>query len=149
MAKILVALLVLTLSTIAFTDTKCKRCGYVKKHTHYPPYSKQLQEVIGVASKETKIPLSKKDVEIINKIISKEDGSGNLTEMYNGCYGLGQGKKGSYIGAGIPWKTTCPVEQIEMILLYVKYRKAYGYKKNKSFGTLTKAWAHRQKHDWY
>lgn len=141
MAKVVVALIVLTLSTLGFADTKCKRCGYVKKHTHYPPHSKQLQEAIEVASKRTKIKLSSKDVEIIHKIIRKEDGSGSLTAYNNGCYGLGQGKKGTYKSTGIPWKTVCPVEQVSMILLYVKNSKRY-----RTFG---RAWQHHQKYNWY
>jgi hypothetical protein len=140
MAKtVVVALLVLTLSTIVFADTTCKRCGYVKKHTHYPPYSRQLQDAIAVASDKTKIELSKADIKIINKIIWKEDRSGNLNAMSNGCYGLGQGKKGTYKSTGVPWKTTCPIEQVMMILLYVKGRY-------KTFG---RAWAHHIKYNWY
>lgn len=137
MAKVVVALVtMLALTSFAFG---CKTCGYVQKHTHYPPYSKQLQEVIEVASQKTKIPLSKKDKEIINKIIWKENRPGNLTLMYNGCYGLGQGKRATYKSCGIPWKTTCPVDQVRMILIYV----------NKRYKTFSNAWTHHIRHNWY
>lgn len=141
MAKLVVALFVLTLSAISFTNTICTRCKYVKKHTNYPPYSTQLQTVIKVASEKTKIKLSENDIKIINKIIWKENRSGNLKAYNNGCYGLGQGKKGTYKSTGIPWKTVCPVDQVMMILLYVKHRKNYG--------TFPRAWAHHVKYNWY
>lgn len=137
--KIIVALLVLTLSTIGFADTKCKRCGYVKKHTHFPPYSKQLQDVIKVASEKTKISLSEKDKEIINKIIKKENASGNLKARNGTCYGLGQGKPATYKGAGVPYNTTCPIEQVIMILKYIKSR----------YKTFNKAWQHHVNRNWY
>jgi hypothetical protein len=149
MAKIVVALIVLTLSALGFTDTLCKRCGYVKKHTHYPPYSKQLQEVIKIASEKTKIKLDKKDIEIINKIIWKENRGGDLKAQTGSCFGLGQGKPASYRNNGLPWKTYCPVEQVMMILLYVRYRSDYGYVKGKSYGTFQKAWQHHVIHNWY
>lgn len=105
----------------------------------YPPYSKQLQEVIKLASEKVKIKLTSVDTTIINKIIWKENRSGNLTSIHNGCYGLGQGKKATYKSTGVPWKTTCPVEQVEMIILYVKYRY-------KSFQA---AWNHHARRNWY
>lgn len=139
MAKILVALsLVCYLSTIAFAET-CKRCGYVKKHTHYPPYSNQLSEVIAIAMKKTKIDVGKDGSQLIHKIIWKEDRSGNLKAYNKGCYGLGQGKKSTYLNSGIPWKTTCPVEQVMMILIYTKGR----------YKTLDKAWEHHRRYNWY
>lgn len=140
MAKIVVALLlVLTLSTQAFADIKCKRCGYVKKHTHFPPYSKQLQDVIKVASEKTKISLTKNDKEIINKIIKRENAQGNLKARNGTCYGLGQGKPATYKGAGVPYNTTCPIEQVIMILKYVKSR----------YKTFDKAWQHHKLKKWY
>jgi hypothetical protein len=138
MARLVVALFVLTLSTIGFAD-KCKLCGYEKKHTHYPPYSSQLQEVIQIASTKLKVHLDKKDVDIINKIIKREDNSGNLKAYNRECYGLGQGKKYTYTNNGIPWKTVCPVEQVKMIILYIKNR----------YTTFLNAWKHHLKHNWY
>ena len=137
--KMIVALLVFTLSTLALADTTCKRCGYVKKHTHYPPYSKQLQDVIKVASEKTKISLSKNDIEIINKIIKRENAQGNLRARNGTCYGLGQGKPATYKGAGVPYNTVCPVEQVIMIIKYVKGRDK----------TFDKAWNHHLKRRWY
>lgn len=69
----------------------------------------------------------------------KENRLGDLTLTYNGCYGLGQGKKSTYINSGVPWKTKCPVEQVKMILIYVKGR----------YKTFSRAWNHHLKHNWY
>ena len=151
MAKKLVALLVLTLSALGFADTTCKRCGYVKKHTYYPPYSKQLQEAITVATQKLKVELNKSEREIINKIIWKENRKGDLKALNkNGCFGLGQGKKASYVNNGLPWKTYCPIEQVMMIILYVRHRVDYGYsRKRKTLGTFEKAWRHHTRANWY
>lgn len=135
MAKIVVALLVLTLSTLGFA---CKACGY-SGNTHYPAYSKQLQEVINTASQRTKIKVSKNDVVVINKIIYRENRTGNLGLLYNGCFGLGQGKRQTYKSCKVPWMTKCPVQQVVMILRYVKGR----------YKTFSRAWAHHLKHHWY
>jgi hypothetical protein len=140
MAKIVVALLVLTLSALtAASSNVCNRCKYVKKHTHYPARSTQLKEVIDVASKKLGVNLSLNDKEIIHKIVYKENRTGSLTAINNGCYGLGQGKKSTYLNSGVPWKTKCPVEQVMMIIIYVKGR----------YKTFDKAWKHHKARNWY
>lgn len=138
MAKIVVALLVLTLSTLAFTTSLCKRCGYVKKHTQFPPYSRELHEVVETTAKRLKVTISVGDLKIIDKIIARESGGDPLCYTHK-CYGLGQGKKGTYKDLGIPWKTTCPSCQVEMLIKYIKKR----------YGTFPKAWRHHLGYHWY
>ena len=59
--------------------------------------------------------------------------------MYHGCYGLGQGKRYNYTNYKLNPHTTDPVEQVEMILFYVKER----------YKTFDRAWAHHKVHNWY
>jgi len=130
-------LLALAITTTAFA--KCHSCGEEHKSKNYPAYSAQLQTVIEQAAKKSKATLSKNDKTIINKIIWKENRTGNLTAMNNGCYGLGQGKRATYQSLGIPWKTTCPVLQVEMIIRYIKNR----------YKTFDRAWNHHIRYNWY
>jgi hypothetical protein len=139
MAKVIVvALFVLALSALGYSDSTCSRCGYVKKHTTYPQYSKQLEDVVNFTSKRLNITLSANDKLIINKIVDKES-DGRLTAYNNGCYGLGQGKQATYTSLNIPWRTTCPSDQVEMIIRYIRNR----------YGTFDKAWEHHKRKNWY
>lgn len=119
----------------------CKLCGYIKKHKTYPPFSTQLQEVIKHTEGYLKITLNEGDKKILNKIIVKENRSGILTAFSKSGkhYGLGQGDKSAYKSSKVPWLTKCPVEQVKMIIVYVKNR----------YKTFSNAWKHHTRRNWY
>lgn len=137
--RILISILLLLPLTV-FAST-CKLCGYEKKHKVYPAYSAQLQEVITKAEENLKIQLKEEDKKIINKIILRENREGILTEFSKSGkhYGLGQGDRGAYKTAKVPWLTKCPVEQVKMIIGYVKSR----------YKTFENAWKHHKRKRWY
>lgn len=117
----------------------CKRCGAVSKERYYPAFSPSLQILIKNTATRIKVNLSNTDILIINKIIKKEDPDGDTLLYTYHCWGLCQGKFGTFKDLNIPWKTKCPSDQVELIIKYIRKR----------YKTFSNAWKHHRQYNWY